>query len=69
MIDARPPEGAAVRHGEATQRRLTLPPYGLEAYAALALPQRALRFLLLGEEPEARPEPGEVLVRLIPRTE
>ena len=63
-LDATPPPGAAVRHGEATERPMTLPPYALEAYAELRWPERRVRCTIDGA-PDAEPRAGEDLLVLL----
>ena len=63
-LDATPPPGAAVRHGEATERPMTLPPYALEAYAELRWPERRVRCTIAGA-PDATLRASEDLLVLI----
>jgi hypothetical protein len=63
-IDPTPPPGAAVRHGEETERPMTLPPYGLEAYAALRWPERRVRCAFAGASDAALRAGDDVLVLL-----
>jgi len=63
-LDATPPPGAAVRHGEATERPMTLPPYALEAYAELHWPERRVRCAIDGAADAALREGDDVLVLL-----
>jgi hypothetical protein len=63
-IDPTPPPGAAVRHGEETERPMTLPPYGLEAYAELRWPERRVRCTFAGADDAALRAADDVLVLL-----
>jgi hypothetical protein len=66
-IDARPPKGSDLRHGEPTRRPMTLAPYSLQAYADLVMPWKPVRVELSTEE-AGRASPDEVLVLLIGRS-